>query len=58
MIIGVDIDGVLANYSRFLYDHMSKYLNRKPINKSYYIKDVYGLTPDEERKLWQDNHDI
>ena len=57
MIIGVDIDGVLANYSRFLYDHVSKYLNKKPLKKCYEVKEVYGLSSDEEMKVWQDNYD-
>lgn len=57
MIVGVDIDGVLANYPRFMYDLMSKYLNKKPERNFYHISKVYDLTPEQESKLWIDNHE-
>lgn len=54
MNIGVDIDGVLADYCKFLYRDCKKYLNKKCNKSGYFLKDAYDLSGVNEDKLWEE----
>lgn len=58
MRIGIDIDGVLTDFERWLIDTGSKYFSKynkrvENINK-YEIKDIFGVSNEMQDKFWDD----
>lgn len=53
MNIGVDIDGVLADYCKFIYCDCKKYLKKKCNKRGYFLGDAYDLSGVNEDKLWE-----
>ncbi len=54
MKIGIDIDGVLTDYSKFCLDYGTLYYNVKNPNE-YDFTDIFGITKEEENTFW-DKH--
>ncbi len=53
MNIGVDIDGVLTDYCKFLYSDCKKFFRKKCNKKGYWISETYDITKEEEDKMWK-----
>ena len=53
MRIGIDIDGVLTNVSRFQLDYGSMFFNKRVVNpNAFEIRDIYDVSEEEEKAFW------